>query len=85
MVSCSGKSKRSNANTPFPCRVVDISSLAEKLDLTQLSSAWVQISLLLLPVLERFLNVIVALNADICTFAVEVLQLNLAGSKRYCC
>lgn len=40
--------------TPSPCRVVDISSLAEKFDLAQLSAAWIQISLLLLPVLERF-------------------------------
>jgi hypothetical protein len=67
---------------------VDISSLAEELNLTQLSAAGVQISLLLLPVLERFLNVIVALNADIGAVTVQVFKqailLSIAEASRQC-
>lgn len=71
--------------TPNPCRVVDISSLAEKFDFAQLSASWVQITLLLLPVLKRLQNVVVALDANICAIAVEVLQLDLTRGKRYGC
>jgi hypothetical protein len=70
------KPQRKEENTPSP--------LTEEFDFAQAATG-VQVTLLFLPVFKSFLYVVIALNANIRVIAVEVLELDLAGAKRYGC
>jgi hypothetical protein len=59
--------------------------LTEKFNLAELAAAGIQVSLLLLPILECFLDVVVTLDANVCVLAVEVLELHLTGTERDRC
>lgn len=75
LIEKKGKANVVQNAVSMPCAVQPSgeSSLAEEFNLTQLPAAWVEVSLLLLPVLKRLQDVVIALDAHICAVAVQVL------------